>query len=65
MLDYDEVAGFINYVERYPMEDEPGYDGIHDGGFKGLKPGAPDSAVEAWAKYVAMEKEAEKQGIKL
>ena len=65
MLTYEDVKGFIDYIEYYPGEDEPGFDGVHYGGFKGLKPGAPDSAVEAWARYVAMHREAEKEGIKL
>lgn len=65
MLTYEDVKGFIDYIEYYPDEDEPGFDGVHYGGFKGLKPGAPDSAVEAWARYVAMHREAEKEGIKL
>ena len=32
-LSYDAVEGFIDYVEYYPMEDELGYDGVHDGGY--------------------------------
>ena len=64
-LSYDAVEGFIDYVEYYPMEDELGYDGVHDGGYKGLKPDASESAVKAWNEYVAMIEEAEKQGIKL
>lgn len=65
MIDYDTVKDFEPYIEYYPQDDEPGFDGVHYGGYKGLKPGAPDSAVEAWARYVAMMKEAEKEGILL
>ena len=65
MLSYDAVKDFIDYVEMYPDEDEPGFDGVHYGGWKGLIPGAPDSAVKAWQKFILMEKEAESQGIKL
>lgn len=65
MLGYDAVKGFIDYVEYYPMEDEKGYDGVHDGGFRGLRSDAPDSAVEAYAKYAAMQKDAEKAGVRL
>ena len=65
MMDYDSIKVFIEYVEMYPDDDEPGFDGVHFGGWKGLVPGAPASAVEAWEKYMIMEKEAEAQGIKL
>lgn len=39
---------FDDYVEYYPYEDEPGYDGKHDGGIKGLKPGAPKEVRDAY-----------------
>lgn len=65
MFTDEDFKGFRDYAEYYPDEDEPGFDGVHYGGIKGLKPGAPDSAVEAYARYVAMIKEAEEQGIKL
>ena len=65
MIDYDTVKDFIDYVEYYPNEDEPGFDGVHYGGMKGLKSGVPESAVTAWNNYIEMEKEAEAQGIKL
>lgn len=64
-LTYDAVVDCDEYAEFYPQEDEPGFDGIHYGGYKGLKPDAPESAVRAWNKYVAMVEEAEKQGIKV
>ncbi len=44
---------WLDYAEFYPHEGEPGYDGVHDGGVKGLQEDAPEEAVkqyEAWCK---------------
>lgn len=38
------------YLEYYPYSDEEGYDGVHDGGLKGIKDNAPD-----WAKKIFYE----------
>ena len=39
------------YADFYPYDDEPGYDGKHNGGLKGLKKDAPKEAVEEFEKY--------------
>jgi len=65
MISYDAIKDFDQYVEYYPAFDQPGYDGVHDGGIKGLKPGAPDKAVQAYAKYVEMIETAKNRGIML
>lgn len=65
MLSFDAVKDFIRYTEDYPSRGEPGFDGVHDGGIKGLKPGAPDSAVKAYKKYQKMMRKAEREGVKL
>lgn len=65
MLAFDIVKEFWKYVIFYPYEDEADYDGVHDGGIKGISENAPDSAKQAFFKYQKIEKEAEKNGIKL
>jgi hypothetical protein len=55
---------FWDYLEFYPYSDETGYDGVHDGGIKGIKDNAPNDAKEAFEKYQKEQEELEKQGIK-
>jgi len=55
---------FEDYIEHWPFPDQPGFDGIHYGGIKGLKPGAPDEAIQAYAKYVAEAEEGNEPGKK-
>lgn len=45
---------WLEYAEFYPYEDEEGYDGIHDGGVKGLKPNAPEKARKAYEEYLKL-----------
>lgn len=40
------------YAIFYPEEDEPGYDGVHDGGIKGISDDAPDEAKKAFDEYM-------------
>lgn len=62
MLAYEAVKDFLDYLEYYPDVDEPGYDGIHEGGWKGLREDAPENAKKAYEKYKKIKKEAERQG---
>jgi len=64
-ISFDAVKDFDDYIETYTYEDEEGYDGVHDGGIKGLRSDAPESAVKAYEEYCRMMAEAEEQGIKL
>lgn len=64
-ISYETVKDFWDYVEFYPYEDEEGYDGVHDGGIKGLREGAPAKAVKAYEKYRKIEQECDKQHIVL
>lgn len=64
MEKWDEVKPFWRYIEFYPESDEDSYDGIHDGGIKGLTDDAPDSAKEAFKKYLNKQAELKSQGIK-
>lgn len=64
-ISFDMVKDFIDYLEYYPEEDEPDFDGVHFGGMKGLRSDAPESAIKAWKEYTAMLKEAENKGFKL
>lgn len=59
------INKFIEYVEFYPDEDEPGFDGIHYGGVKGIRRDAPESAKKAFAEHLEWEEELKKEGIKV
>lgn len=61
----DEIKEFWDYLEFYPEEDEEGYDGIHDGGIKGIKNNAPEPAKKQFAEYQKKQTEARKNNIKL
>ena len=47
---------FLPYIEYYPCKGEQGYDGVHDGGFKCFREGAPEDAAEAYAEFLEMRK---------
>ena len=64
-MSWDKVKEFWDYIEYYPEEDEPGFDGIHYGGIKGLNENAPDSAKKAFAKYIEIMKAAQEKGQKI
>lgn len=64
-ISFEMVKDFWDYAEFYPDEDEEGYDGVHNGGIKGLCPGAPEKAVKAYEKYKKLEQECEKKHIRL
>ena len=64
MHTWDEVGEFWEYLEFYPYDDDPNYDGIHSGGIKGLVADAPDTAKEAFKKFQKMEEEAKRNHIK-
>ena len=50
-VSWDMVKDFHDYLEYYPCDDEEGYDGIHDGGIKGIRSDAPESAKKAYAEF--------------
>lgn len=51
MISEEQMNMFWKYLEFYPDEDEPGFDGIHYGGIKGIAPDAPNTAMEAFNEY--------------
>lgn len=53
MLSNEFLKKFWAWVEFYPEEDAPDYDGKHDGGIKGLKKDAPKEAREAFREFLA------------
>lgn len=61
----DRMVLFRDYLIYYPEEDEAGFDGVHYGGIKGIKDDAPQSAKEAFAKYMDERKRAKEQGKKI
>lgn len=61
MIKAIDTGEWLAYAEYYPDIDEKGYDGVHAGGVKGLKPDAPEWAKKA---YDAVKK-AEKKGFKI
>lgn len=56
---WDNVKAFWDYLEFYPEEDEPDYDGIHDGGIKGISNDAPEAAKDAYFEYVKRQNNAD------
>lgn len=64
-LSYEAVDKFINYLEYYPEEGEEGYDGVHNGGWKGLREDAPEEARKQYADYMEMQESARRSGIYL
>ena len=54
---------FWSYLEFYPDIDEPDYDGEHDGGIKGIRVDAPQSAKSAFAEYMKILDEAREEGL--
>lgn len=46
---YEEWMQFLVY---YPGEDEEGYDGVHDGGIKGVSDNAPAEARKAFDNFM-------------
>ena len=56
---------FCDYLEYYPDEDDDNYDGIHSGGWKGIKADAPPEAVAAFKEYEKIYEEAAREGLKL
>lgn len=64
-IEWEEVKDFWEYLEYYPEEDEPGYDGIHDGGIKGISENAPQSVKEQYAVYAKKQEDATVQGVKI
>lgn len=61
MISEEQMNMFWKFLEFYPDEDEPGFDGIHYGGIKGIAPDAPKTAREAFNEY----QKAISEGIKL
>ena len=46
-----EFLEWLDYAEYYPYEGEEGYDGVHDGGVKGLRDDAPADVVRQYKEY--------------
>lgn len=65
MEDWNNVKVFWGYLEFYPEEDEPDYDGIHDGGIKGISEDAPKAVKEAYDEYVKRLRKAKEQNTKI
>lgn len=65
MQNWDDVKAFWDYLDFYPEEDEEGFDGIHDGGIKGIRDDAPDEAKKAFAEYQEKKKAARQSETKL
>lgn len=64
-LSYNAVDKFYDYLEFYPEEGEEGYDGVHDGGWKGLREGAPEEAKKQYEEYMDLQRRARNSGIYL
>lgn len=55
---------FWDYLVFFPYEDELNYDGIHDGGIKGIKEDAPDWAKKAYEEYLKGQSRLKEKNIK-
>ncbi|MBR5178964.1 MAG: hypothetical protein IKW90_09240 [Lachnospiraceae bacterium] len=64
-LSYSAVDKFYDYLEFYPEEGEAGYDGVHDGGWKGLRKDAPEEAKKQYEEYLQLQERAKRSGILL
>ena len=62
---FEAVRSFWDYLGYYPDEDEPGFDGIHYGGIKGLRKDATESARKSYKRYLEMTQKAQKEGYAL
>ncbi len=51
MIAFNDVKDFWEYLIFYPYEDDEDYDGIHDGGIKGILEDAPNEAKQAFLQY--------------
>lgn len=61
---YENLKEFWQYLEFYPDEDEPDFDGVHYGGIKGISDYAPKTAKKAFSEYQKEQEKLAKQGIK-
>ena len=50
---------WLDYAEFYPHKGEKGYDGVHEGGVKGLRDDTPDEVLKQYKE----QEEARKKGI--
>lgn len=48
---------WLEFAEYYAYADEEGYDGVHNGGVKGMKEDAPEWAKKRYEKYIERLKE--------
>lgn len=65
MIMMEKEPIFWKYLEFYPYEDEEDYDGVHNGGIKGISENAPDEMKEEFEKYQKEMEIAENRGVKL
>ena len=61
----DFLGLFMPYEVFYPEKGQPGYDGVHDGGFKCLREDAPESAKKAFAEYLKLTNEKDESGARI
>ncbi len=61
----EEFGKLWCYIEFYPEEDEPDFDGVHFGGIKGIRRDAPDNIKALFKKYQDEQEEAAKNHCKL
>ena len=43
---------WLEYAIFYPSKDEEGYDGVHDGGIKGVRDDTPDDIKKEFEEYL-------------
>lgn len=65
MVSDEKLKEFWDYLEFYPDEDEPNFDGVHYGGIKGISDDAPDKVKKVYEEYTKEKEKLAKQGMKL
>ena len=65
MEDWNVMREFWEYIEFYPCEDEEGYDNIHNGGIKGIRHDAPETAKAAYERWIENKKKNNESDIKI
>lgn len=64
METWDDVKAFWDYLVFFPYDDEPDYDGVHDGGIKGIRDDAPEQAKKAFEEWQKTQDELKSRHIK-
>ena len=57
MIVNPKQLSFLEYLVYFPGEDEPEYDGVHDGGIKGFREGTSEAIIKQYSEHRQQAKE--------